>query len=149
MSLKRKAGEPPTSDSRKPKSNATITSFFQAPKPTATTATVSPGASLTEPSASTTVTPTPVKFDKAAWVAKLTAEQKDLLGLEIETLHESWLKELKDEILTKDFLELKKFLKKEHDSGKKIFPPAADVYSWLVLPETRPRRGSMERACFN
>lgn len=57
---------------------------------------------------------------------------KDLLGLEIESLHESWLKELKNEITSKEFLELKRFLKREHEAGKKIFPPAEDVYSWYV-----------------
>ena len=74
--------------------------------------------------------PTAPKFDKAKWVEKLTPEQKDLLTLEIETLHESWLAQLKDEILSKEFLALKRFLKSEHDAGKKIFPPAPDVYSW-------------------
>lgn len=72
------------------------------------------------------------KFDKTKWVEKLTPEQKDLLALEIASLDESWLAQLKDEVVTKEFLDLKRFLKKEHDSGKKIFPPAADVYSWYV-----------------
>lgn len=72
------------------------------------------------------------KFDKAKWVEKLTPEQKDLLALEIDTLHESWLAQLKDEILSRDFLELKRFLKQEHVNGKRIFPPAPDVYSWYV-----------------
>ena len=71
-----------------------------------------------------------MKFDKAKWIGKLTDEQKMLLGLEIDTLHDSWLAQLKDEVLTKDFLDLKRFLKAEHDQGKKIFPPAPDVYSW-------------------
>ncbi len=62
----------------------------------------------------------------------LSGEQKDLLALEIGTLHESWLKELKDELTSSGFLELKKFLKKEHEAGKKIFPLAEDVYSWCV-----------------
>ena len=70
------------------------------------------------------------KFDKEKWVATLTPEQKDLLKLEIETLHESWLKELKDEITGKEFLELKRYLKREQEAGKKIFPPMAEVYSW-------------------
>ena len=61
---------------------------------------------------------------------KLTPEQKDLLALEIETLDESWLAQLKDEVVSKEFLELKRFLKKEHEQGKQIFPPAPDVYSW-------------------
>jgi uracil-DNA glycosylase len=74
------------------------------------------------------------KFNKEAWVAKLTDEQKELLKLEIDTLHESWLAVLKDEVVTKEFLDLKRFLKQEIASGKKIFPPMEDVYSWYVFP---------------
>jgi len=50
--------------------------------------------------------------------------------LEIDTLHESWLAQLKDDIITKEFLDLKRFLRQEMDSGKKVFPPMEDVYSW-------------------
>ena len=80
-------------------------------------------------SVSSASTPAP-KFDKAKWVEKLTPEQKELLALEIESLDETWLAQLKDDVLSKDFLELKRFLKKEHEMGRKIFPPPADVYSW-------------------
>ena len=170
--LKRKAGDIATSTAKKPKANATITSFFSSPssaaKPTpAAASTASSALPSSSPTtvpddasqkfaASTTATaasiftsaaaaPPPVealapsaKFDKGKWVEKLTPEQKDLLALEIASLDESWLSQLKDEIVTKDFLDLKRFLKKEHDSGKKIFPPAADVYSWYVRNQTRP-----------
>lgn len=164
--LKRKAGDIATSTAKKPKANASITSFFSSPSSTAKPAVAAASTvSSTVPSspptiaddasqkstASTTANTTasiftsipasaapppaessaPIpKFDKAKWVEKLTPEQKDLLALEIASLDESWLAHLKDEIVTKDFLDLKRFLKKEHDSGKKIFPPAADVYSW-------------------
>jgi len=60
----------------------------------------------------------------------LTPEQKDLLQLEINTLDESWLAHLKDEVVTTEFLNLKRFLKKEKDSKAKVFPPEEDVYSW-------------------
>lgn len=165
--LKRKAGDIATSTAKKPKANATITSFFSSPSSTAkpAPATVptasspipsSPGTVVddasqkrTESTAATTTAsiftstaaasssaepaaPVP-KFDKAKWVEKLTPEQKDLLALEIASLDESWLSQLKDEVVTKDFLDLKRFLKKEHEGGKKIFPPAADVYSWYVM----------------
>ena len=165
--LKRKAGHIATSTAKKPKANATITSFFSSPSSTAKSAAAAASTpSSTVPSsspatlpddssqtstASTTATtasiftsvaaapPPPAeaaaplpKFDKAKWVEKLTPEQKDLLALEIASLDETWLSQLKDEIVTKDFLDLKRFLKKEHESGKKIFPPAADVYSWYV-----------------
>jgi uracil-DNA glycosylase len=63
-------------------------------------------------------------------VAKLSDEQKSLLQLEINTMHESWLAVLKDELVTPQFLELKRFLKSEVEAGKKVFPPSQDVYSW-------------------
>ena len=163
--LKRKTGDIATSTAKKPKANATITSFFSSPSSTAkptpaaasTASSALPSSSPTTVpddasqkfAASTTATAAPIftsvealappaKFDKGKWVEKLTPEQKDLLALEIASLDESWLSQLKDEIVTKDFLDLKRFLKKEHDNGKKIFPPAADVYSWYVRNHTRP-----------
>ena len=166
--LKRKAGDIATSTAKKPKANATITSFFSSPsstvKPTPAAASTASSAIPSSPpatvaddasqksTASITATTTAsiftstaaapslaasaaplAKFDKAKWVETLTPEQKDLLALEIASLDESWLSQLKDEVVTKDFLDLKRFLKKEHESGKKIFPPAADVYSWSVV----------------
>ena len=74
--------------------------------------------------------PAAPKFDKAKWVKNLTPEQRELLALEITSLHESWLAQLKDHIVSKDFLELKRFLKNERESGKTIFPPPGDIYSW-------------------
>ncbi|KAK5663696.1 hypothetical protein OQA88_4127 [Cercophora sp. LCS_1] len=122
--LKRKAAALAAGpDSKKPKQNASITSFFGAPKPAATSGSSTSGtAAASEPTAS--------KFDKAKWVATLTPEQKTLLKLEIDTLHESWLAHLKDEITTKEFLELKRFIDRETAAGKKVFPPREDVYSW-------------------
>jgi len=63
-------------------------------------------------------------------VASLTPEQRELLKLEIETLDESWLAQLKDEVVTPEFLALKRFLKKEKESGVQIFPPENEIYSW-------------------
>lgn len=167
--LKRKAGDVATSTAKKPKANATITSFFSSPSSTAkpaaaavstasstvpssppatvlddssqkstasaTAAIFTSAAAAPPPPAAEAAAPLP-KFDKAKWVEKLTPEQKDLLALEIASLDETWLSQLKDEIVTKEFLDLKRFLKKEHESGKKIFPPAADVYSWYVNNHT-------------
>ncbi|KAL8924892.1 MAG: hypothetical protein Q9208_003775 [Pyrenodesmia sp. 3 TL-2023] len=132
--LKRKAGDIATEAAKKPKANASITSFFKQPAAQpksagATTTQTSPLSSLTNPSPADPPIAAPA-FDKEQWLEKLNAEQKDLLKLEIETLHESWLAHLKDELLTKDFLELKRFLKKEKESGKTIYPPMEDVYSW-------------------
>jgi uracil-DNA glycosylase len=125
MSLKRKAGEIATDAAKKPK-NASITSFFGAPKPSPVIA-----SNKTDPT--TAPATTPIVFDKEAWVAKLSDEQKELLKLEIDTLHESWLGALKDEVTSDSFLNLKRFLKREQDSGAKIFPPMEDVYSWYVV----------------
>lgn len=104
-----------------------ITSFFGQPKPAAG------GAAATAASKGVQGSTVAAKFDKEAWVAKLTDEQKELLKLEIDTLHESWLAHLKDEVKTPEFLNLKRFLQKEVASGKKVFPPMEDVYSWSVL----------------
>ena len=126
-SLKRKAGNAtsPDLESKKPKSNGSIASFFSTtPKPTQS----SGGTASQSPAA---------KFDKAKWVASLTPEQKELLTLEIETLDESWLAILKDDIVTKEFLDLKRFLERENATGKKWFPPKEDVYSWLVASVNR------------
>ena len=133
MSLKRKASTLPTSDAKKPKQNGSITSFFGPPK-TVSSAQKPTGTDTTSvPSSTAPATPVS-KFDKEGWAKKLTDEQRELLKLEIETLHESWLKELKDEITSDGFLELKRFLKREAESGKKVFPPAEDVYSWYPIP---------------
>ncbi|KAI9722449.1 MAG: uracil DNA glycosylase [Chrysothrix sp. TS-e1954] len=119
--VKRKADDLPSSEPKKAK-NTSITSFFGQPKPAATSA------GATE--ASKPAVSAAQKFDKEAWLAKLSDEQKELLKLEIDTLHESWLPYLADEITSSSFLELKRFLKKEKENGVKIFPPMDDVYSW-------------------
>ena len=132
-SLKRKAVDLATAEAKKPKANASITSFFGAPKS-------NPSTSSTTPS-DPPVEPAPVQFDKDEWVKGLSDEQRSLLKLEIETLHESWLGVLKDHVTSKSFLNLKKFLKEEGEKGTKIFPPLEDVYSWSVeLPRCRVLR---------
>ena len=114
MSLKRKAAEVAGAGDAKKVKNANIASFFAAAPSTTPKAAATPVA----------------KFDKEKWVEKLTDDQKELLQLEIDTLHESWLAHLKDEILRPEFLNLKRFLKKELEAKKTIFPPLEDVYSW-------------------
>lgn len=125
-SLKRGANHLSQSDtdSKKPKPNGSITSFFGPPKPKVTQ---SPAVNGRSPTTTTDFVST---FNKEKWVASLTDEQKELLQLEIDTLHVSWLSHLKNELVTKEFLDLKRFLKKELDSGVKVFPPLEDVYSW-------------------
>lgn len=123
--LKRKAGAEAGTEPKKAKQGS-IMSFFGAPKPAAGSATKGGAAA----SAAAAPEPAAPKFDKAKWAASLTPEQRQLLQLEIDTLHESWLALLKDELVTKEFLELKKFLDRETAAGKKWFPPKEDVYSW-------------------
>jgi len=144
--LKRKAGDIASTSAKKTKGDASITSFFKTttpskPKPEDATS-HTPGASIasvfTSPASAITASPSTVKpafptkkpFNKDEWLEKLGDEQKELLKLEIETLHDSWLPYVADELISKDFLELKRFLKKEIDGGKKVFPPMEDVYSW-------------------
>lgn len=156
-SLKRKATEL-ASAAKKPKADKSITSFFSAPPSSSSSsaaqkkkknlsesdalialaeeddsAAAPPPQSQAPLDSSGTLAALP-KFDKEKWVAKLTPEQKELLSLEIETLHESWLAQLKDEVLTKEFLDLKRFLKAEKAAGQKVFPPEKEIYSWFVSP---------------
>jgi uracil-DNA glycosylase len=129
-SLKRGAGHlsTPATDAKKLKANGSITSFFGAPKSspaaTATTKTAAPSRVVSS-------------FNKQKWVATLTAEQKELLQLEIDTMDESWLAHLKEEIVKPEFLALKRFLQKEKQSAK-VFPPEEDIYSWcgILVPQT-------------
>jgi uracil-DNA glycosylase len=107
--------------SKKAKTDGSIMSFFGPPKTT------------TAPGSSTSTAPASVmNFDKAAWVGKLSAEQKKHLALEINTLDPSWLVLLKDEIVKPEFIALKKFIEAEVRGGKDVFPPGEDVYSWYV-----------------
>lgn len=130
MSLKRKATDIATTEVKKTKTNTSITSFFGPPRS-------NPSASNSD-AAKTQSQSAPTPFDKEKWVNSLTDEQKQLLRLEIGTLHESWLAVLKDEITSKDFLNLKRFLKSEVESGKKVFPPSEDVYSWYTQLHYKP-----------
>ncbi|PWW77391.1 uracil-DNA glycosylase [Tuber magnatum] len=45
-------------------------------------------------------------------------------------MHDSWLSVLKDELVTNEFLGLKRYLKGEKEQGKRVYPPEGDVYSW-------------------
>jgi uracil-DNA glycosylase len=126
--LKRKAAADAGAELKKAK-QGNIMSYFGAPK----SAPAATGSSGNTSNAVSAAEPAAPKFDKAKWVASLTPEQRQLLQLEIDTLHESWLALLKDELVTKEFLELKKFLDRETAAGKKWFPPKEDVYSWCAL----------------
>lgn len=112
--FKRKAADTATKSSPEKKARS-ITSFFGQPTRVATKA-------------------KPLeKFDKAAWIESLSADEKDLLKLEIDTLETSWLSVLKDTIKERYFLDLKRFLRKEKESGQTVYPKEEDIYSWSVL----------------
>lgn len=113
-SLKRKAAT--TDGDNSFKKARSITSFF-APQRSASS-------SGSKGSAGATVLP---KFDKQNWVSTLTPEQKKLLALEIETMHDSWLGVLKDELVSDGFLSLKRFLASETAT---VYPPRNEIYSW-------------------
>lgn len=68
-------------------------------------------------------------FNKDEWLSGLDAKQKELLALEIDTLHDSWLTVLHQELTKPYFLKLKEFVAKERSSHT-VFPPEKDVYSW-------------------
>lgn len=72
-------------------------------------------------------------FNKDEFVASLSAEQLELLELELDTMDASWLAVLHDEITKPYFLELKRFLRTEWSGSTAIFPPKKDIYSWTVL----------------
>lgn len=69
------------------------------------------------------------KFSKNEWLRSLDQRNKDLLKLEIDTLDESWLSVLHQELTKPYFLKLKEFLAKER-SAHTVFPPDCDIYSW-------------------
>ncbi|KAI1003456.1 hypothetical protein K3495_g4749 [Podosphaera aphanis] len=133
MSVKRKATTPASNEAKKSKINSSITSFFKSPNSISSSVTSIDNSDVQKDSDTVnTIAPATntFTFDKGAWALKLTDEQRKLLKLEIDTLHESWLKELKDDILKPSFLELKRFLAKEKETGKTVFPPENDIYSW-------------------
>lgn len=77
-------------------------------------------------------------FNKAAWIGTLTPEEKQLLSLEINTLHITWLTFLHKELTKPYFIKLKKFLRAQ--AGKTVFPPPGRIYSWshfTPLPDVK------------
>ena len=116
MSSKR-AGEAVTGSAKKAKT-AAITSFFKKDA-------VIHSSTPRNAKAADQTTP----FDRDSWLSGLDDRQRDLLRLEIDTLHPSWLGVLHAELTKPYFLSLKEFLAKERRS-KTVFPPEEDVYSW-------------------
>lgn len=69
------------------------------------------------------------KFNKQAWIDSLTPRQRELLDLEINTLHITWLAALHQTLTKPYFLQLKDFVIAEQ-LKKTIFPPNDQIYSW-------------------
>lgn len=67
-------------------------------------------------------------FKKQEWVNSLAPEERQLLTLEISTMHISWLAALHKELTKPYFLKLKRFLHSQ--SGKTVFPPPGHIYAW-------------------
>ncbi|KAG7665759.1 UNG1 [[Candida] subhashii] len=79
-------------------------------------------------------------FDKSKWISSLTPEQQELLSLEINTLHITWLAFLHQELTKPYFLNLKRFLHSQTANHKTIYPPQELIYSWshyTPLPEIK------------
>ncbi|SGZ55053.1 CIC11C00000000093 [Sungouiella intermedia] len=77
-------------------------------------------------------------FNKEEWINSLAPEQRQLLTLEINTMHISWLAALHTELTKPYFLKLKRFLHAQ--AGKTVFPPPGHIYSWshyTPLPEVK------------
>lgn len=114
---KRAATDAVTASAKKVKS-AAITSFFK-----------KDGVSHSSTPRTAAPVDTSAPFVKSEWLKGLDDRQRNLLKLEIDTLHESWLGVLHEELTKPYFLKLKEFLAKERASTT-IFPPEKDVYSW-------------------
>ena len=69
-------------------------------------------------------------------MAKLTDEQKSLLQLEIDTLDETWMGALKEELLSKNFLDLKRFLQKEKGAKR-----GQHLANWRTVDRLKEEEG--------
>lgn len=78
----------------------------------------------------TTKTKENLTFDTEKWALSLSPDTRELLELEIGTLHESWLAVLHNELTKPYFLQLKRFLQGQKKASKTVFPPEKDIYSW-------------------
>ncbi|KAI9318627.1 uracil-DNA glycosylase-like protein [Dichotomocladium elegans] len=116
MSLKRALTDGSTNVSKKPAPTrqASLLSMFK------------PKVAPTNKGDDTTVAPLKSKD----LLADLSEEHKELLELEMTTMHPEWIKALKPEFTKAYFIQLKKFLRAETAANKKIFPPAPEIYSW-------------------
>lgn len=90
-------------------------------------------ASASAASATAANTFTPANFEKSAWIDSLKPEVKDLLEVEIDNIHPSWLPHVHKEVTKPTFLSLKKYLAGEYKKNINIFPPKQDIYSWTRL----------------
>lgn len=79
----------------------------------------------------------PSSQDAPLFNAKAAPPKTDLKHgderVESETMDQEWHDRLKQELSKSYFRDLKSFLKRESDAGKKIYPPAHLVHSWSRL----------------
>ncbi|THH29989.1 hypothetical protein EUX98_g4201 [Antrodiella citrinella] len=81
-----------------------------------------------------------IPFSLSAYQEALSEQERQLLGLECESMGKSWLKLLKDEIRKPYFIKLKEFLWNQGVKGAsdspaslKIYPAPKNIYSWSNL----------------
>ncbi|KAI0055517.1 uracil-DNA glycosylase [Artomyces pyxidatus] len=78
-----------------------------------------------------------ISFSLTSFVDSLNEDERRLLKLECETMGESWLKVLKDELRKPYFIALKQFLWEEgirdpnsHIPNLQVYPAPRNIYSW-------------------
>ncbi|KAH9856542.1 uracil-DNA glycosylase [Lenzites betulinus] len=81
-----------------------------------------------------------IPFSLSEFQNSLSAEEKELLALECQTMGKSWLKLLTDEIRQPYFLKLKRFLREQGVKGPddsaanlKVYPAPKNIYAWSNL----------------
>lgn len=104
---------------------------------TTTTMTAKEQTTARKPSTSIPIDPF---FNKQRFIDSLTADQRQLLDLELTTMEDSWLELLHKELTKPYFLALKRFLLKEWAGPTPIFPPQHDIYAWTRLTPLRAVR---------
>ncbi|KAI8336281.1 uracil-DNA glycosylase-like protein [Chlamydoabsidia padenii] len=126
---KRAATVDSTVNKENKKKQTTLFSMFK-PKET-TTATVTEKTTTVDKENANNDTDSSSSLDLAKSLFEdVDDETKNLLHLEITTMHYDWLRVLKPELTKAYFIKLKKYLKQELLDKQVIYPPAKDIYSW-------------------
>ncbi|KAH6587341.1 hypothetical protein BASA50_001270 [Batrachochytrium salamandrivorans] len=72
--------------------------------------------------------------DQSVTSDMVSTQHHPLLGLEYATMSPDWLDAFHLELLQSYFLNIKLFIQKEIDGGKKIFPSSENIYSFTKCP---------------